>query len=272
MTRILVYTAVFGGYDRVFPPLRPEPGVDYVVITDDPHLRVRGWRTVVADVSALGSRPNRHYKMLGHRLLSGYDVSIWVDGNIRPLGDLVRFARAFQDSGAALGVYRHPLRSTVAAEVEACLQAGKVKDESAVRAEWRAYVEDGFPDADGLIETGVLLKNHHHPDLNEAMELWWALFHRHESRDQISLPYVLWKTRLPCMHQVGSFRSPNRHFGIYPHAGRTLSTRLYAGITARSFGSRPHRLLLAVWHLKWNVQRHVRGLRGMVRSILASDR
>ena len=47
--RLLVYKCIFGGYDRVFPPLLVEKGVDYVIITDDASMQVKGWRTHVVD-------------------------------------------------------------------------------------------------------------------------------------------------------------------------------------------------------------------------------
>ena len=40
---------MFGGYDRVFPPMVPEAGIDHVLVTDDSAMQVRGWRTLVID-------------------------------------------------------------------------------------------------------------------------------------------------------------------------------------------------------------------------------
>ena len=88
-TRILVYTCVFGGYDRVYPPVHRDPAIDYVLVTDDPAMSVAGWRTLAVDRERFGSEkaPNRHFKMLAHRNgLAGYDVSVYVDGNIRVIG------------------------------------------------------------------------------------------------------------------------------------------------------------------------------------------
>src|SRR5690606_3608854 len=151
---------------------------------------------------------------------------------------------------------------SVAAEVETCISAGKNRDSVAARQELAAYVAEGFPDDEGLMEAGVLLKNHRHSHLDAAMDLWWSLFERYQNRDQFSLPYVLWKTKLPCYRFAGSFRDPGSSFGIYPHAGAALVSPNYVYFAARAYDSHWHRWILALWHRKWEVQRRLRKLRG----------
>jgi hypothetical protein len=116
----------------------------------------------------------------------------------------------------------------------------------------------GFPDAQGLIEAGVLLKNHRHEGLAPAMRLWWQLFERYRSRDQFSLPFVVWKHELPCFFIEQSFRAPNPYFGLYPHQG--AGNQRYARVMARSYDSPAYRLVLKIWNAKWHVQRSLRGL------------
>lgn len=258
--RLLVFTCVFGGYDRVFPPVRSESAVDYVIITDDASLRVKGWRTeVVGTTQFLSAKgPNRHFKMLGHLLLTGYDVSVYVDGNIRILGSLSPMIQSFLASGAALGIFPHPTRNSVEEEIKACLGAGKVKPTDHSAEELAEYRADGFPDNVGLAETGVLLKNHSHAALDPAMTLWWSLFERFDTRDQFGLPYVIWKTGLPCHWQSQSFRIANPYFGIYPHFFATNISCKYAYLRARAFDSIWPRLLLSIWHGKWHIQRSLR--------------
>lgn len=256
----LVYTAVFGGYDRVFPPMHPEAGLDYVIVTDDAALSVPGWRTHVITPGALGAKTaNLQFKALMHRELPGYDASLYIDGNIRLLGRTSEVFDRFLATGAALGVYRHPQRDTVAAEVEACIAAGKA-DPVKLRAELADYRAEGFLDDQGLIEATILLKNHHSPELDPAMGLWRDLFQRYQTRDQISLPVVKWKTGLSCAWHEGSFREPNPYFGLYPHRGAAHVPPLYADLSARAYDSLAHRLLLRTWQGTWAVRRAARKL------------
>ena len=260
-TRILVYTCVFGGYDRVYPPVHRDPAIDYVLVTDDPAMSVAGWRTLAVDRERFGSEkaPNRHFKMLAHRNgLAGYDVSVYVDGNIRVIGRTAELVSGFLASGCAFGSYRHPVRSTVAEERDRCLANGKLRDAAKIDAELDAYRLEGFDDTQGLMETGVVLKNHAHPALEPAMDLWWAQFDRYDSRDQIALPFVLWKLDLPTYWIEPSFRRPNPYFGIYPHLAADGGRNAYAHLAARSFDSAFHASLLRAWNWKWAVQRAFR--------------
>jgi hypothetical protein len=258
--KFLAYTCVFDGYDRIFPPVRKDPALDYVVVTDDQDLRVDGWQTLVVDPTRFESPrvANRHYKMLGHRYFDQYAASVYVDGNIRMLGNASEPLSQLIDSNAALGLFKHPKRGSVAAEIAACVEHGKTTVSERNREELSDYRLDGFTDQQGLVEATVLLKNHRHLALDRAMSLWWTLFERYESRDQFSLPYVLWKTGVPYVWQARSFRDPNPYFGIYPHAGAKGVSPMFTYLSARSYDSNIHRWCLEAWHAKWWLQRRFR--------------
>jgi hypothetical protein len=260
----LIYTAVFKGYDRVYPPVRVEPDVDYVIVTDDASLRVAGWQTLCVDAGSLATpkAANLYYRALMHRILPTYDASLYVDGNIRLLGPTRQLFEALEQSGAALMQYAHPLRSSAAEEFEAVIATGKVNDVSRVRREFESYNSDGFPDTVRLGETGVILKNHRHPKLDEAMALWSVLFQKNLTRDQLSLPYVIWKTGLDVALLPGTFREPNPFFAIYPHYSAPNINPNYVHLTARSHDSLPHRALLRIWHASWSLRRAFRRFRG----------
>lgn len=256
----LIYTAVFGGYDRVYPPVQPETGVDYFIVTDDSAVQVPGWRTFLADVGSFATlkAANLHYRALIHRVLPGYDASLYIDGNIRLLGTTAPLFEALEQSGAALMQYAHPFRHTVSEELEAVIAAGKLDDSDRAQQEVADYLADGFPDNLGLGETGVILKDHRHPKLDEAMTLWSELFQRHLSRDQLSLPYVVWKTDLDVAWIPGTFRDPNPYFALYPHVNAADVNPKYAHVSARSHDSGLYRLLLGAWHASWVLRRTVR--------------
>jgi len=262
--RPLVYTCVLGGYDRVFPPIRPEPGLDHVIFTDDASLKVPGWRSEVVDMSRFTSvrKANRYYKMLAHRVLPHYDSSLYVDGNVRLLGKSSELFQRLHKGDTAMVLFRHGRRASVTEEIAKCLELGKIADPAMVQAEVAAHRAEGFPDDRGLVEATILLKNHRHPALDPAMALWWEQFERFGSRDQFSLPYVLWKTALPVQYFDFGFREPNSWFGVYPHRGAANVRPAYADLSARAYGSRLHWLALKVWQAVRALRRAVRrGLR-----------
>jgi hypothetical protein len=261
--RKLVFTCVFGGYDRVYPPVIPEPELDYVIVTEDASMQVPGWRTHVVDASVFPSAKaaNLHYRALIHRELPDYVASLYVDGNVRLIGETSRFFEPFLASGKALGVFPHPLRSTIREEAEACLRAQKFNEPQRILDELAEYAGDGFLDDQGLIETGIFLKNHTASDLDLAMSLWWTLFQRRLTRDQLSLPVVKWKTGISCFYQDFNFREPNPFFGLYPHWKAANVPALYTRLSARSHDSVVHWLLQQAWHSWWEIRRWIRSAR-----------
>lgn len=258
--KLVVYTSVFGGHDWVFPPIVVSEDISYVLVTDDPDLQVSGWRTLVVESDHFESNgaANRYYKMLPQRTFSDFDYSLYVDGNIRLLGDVKPLFEEFIASKACLGLFRHPLRNSVNEEVEACLKAGKVVDTDKLQGELAHYRQEGFTDNEGLIEAGVMLKNHRHPGLNRAMETWWHLFEQFETRDQFSLPYVLWKTNVACMTHSFSFRDQNPYFGVYTHRKDTRAPKYYGYVQGRAYNSILYAALLKMWHLSWEIRRSFR--------------
>ena len=257
--KLLVYTCVFGDYDKVFSPVRPDPGVEYVAITDQEDFDVPGWKTKLVDPSGFASArlANRYYKILGHEVFAEFDASVYVDGNIRVLSNVSGFFKRLQGTDAALGLYGHPARKTVSEEVAQCAQRGQVASEAAATAELEAYRRQGFPDDGGLIEASILLRDHRHPELGAAMRQWWELFETYQSRDQFSLPFVLWKTKVPRIVFPESFRDPNPYFGCYPHV-RTIGSSAYVEVTAKSYDSFFYQGVRWLWHLKWKLQRLLR--------------
>lgn len=257
----LIYTAVFGGYDRVYPPMQCEPDVDYCIVTDDASIEVRGWKTHVVNAEDFETpkSANLYYRALVHRVLPGYDASLYVDGNVRLKYSSADLFDALTDSGSAIIMFKHPLRISVKEELSNVLLAGKLKHSEVAQREFLDYINDGFQDDVGLGETGIMLKNHNHPQLDDAMVLWWEKFRKYLTRDQLSLPYVIWKTDLPISWLAGSFRNPNPHFALYPHQGAVGVNPIYVHVSARSHDSFLYRIILVVWHGQWRLRRIFRG-------------
>lgn len=258
--RCVVYTSVFGSYDWVFPPLEIEDDISYLLFTDDPGLHVRGWKTVIVEAGRFrdARTANRYYKMLAHREFPDIDCSLYIDGNVRLLGKTSVAIEDFMSSGSCLGLFRHPLRSSVREEAESCVMTGKVNDTVTLDKELSLYREQGFPDDVGLVECTINFKNHQHASLAAAMELWWSLFQRFNTRDQISLPYVIWQTGVSHTYQPYSFRDPNPYFGFYTHRGDKRAPRYYPYVQGRAYDSRMYALILDAWHCYWEVRRAIR--------------
>lgn len=245
----LVYTCVFSNYDWVLPPIASRPGVQHIMVTDVDGPAPAGWERWVVDPETYGgpAAANRYWKILGHRELSGFDRSLYVDANIRLLGDITPFLDEALPEGAAIGLFRHPLRDTIAAEAQACLQANKVPDPKRLAAEIESYRVMGFIDDQGLSENGILARRPEAPGLEFAMQEWWDLYRRHSGRDQISLPVARWRTGLKVHWIDWSFRDLNQWFAIYPHRKGHDINPYYALVDARAHDSPLYAGILSAW-------------------------
>lgn len=258
----LVFTAVFNGYDRIYPPIRTDHDIDYVIITDDPTVQVQGWKTFIVSGNSFDSpkAANLYYRAMIHRVLPGYDASLYVDGNIRLKNYLSDLFGLLKGSNSAVMLFQHPLRSSVREELKAVIYSGKIKYPEVAQLEFDDYIRDGFLDNIGLGETTIILRDHNHPKLDKAMVLWWDNFRMYLTRDQLSFPYVIWRTGLPVSWLPGSFRDPNPYFALYPHIGASGVNPIYTHVSARSHDSLFYSAILLVWHGQWRLRRAFRKL------------
>jgi hypothetical protein len=259
-TKYVVYTCVFDDYDWVFPPLVREENLSYIIMTDDPRLRVSGWETRLVDSHPFrnAKTANLHYRALSHKYLGDFDCSLYLDGNIRLIGKTSELFTEFRNSGLPLGLFRHPIRCSVKEEAESCLIAGKVFEPDLLQTELEYQARNGFPDNIGLVETTIILKNHRSDLLAEAMHLWWSNFEVFGTRDQIGLPYVIWKKKVPCRYHPFSFRDKNPYFGLYTHRKDNRAPKHFAYIEGRSFDSWFYFAVLRVWKFTWVLRRLLR--------------
>jgi hypothetical protein len=204
-SRVAVYTAIFGASDRLHDPLVHPAGADFICFTDQP-LRSRVWqvRKVEPPVSGDMTRSNRYYKILAHRVIPGYETSVYVDGNVQITGDVTDLMATYL-VGANLAVLDHrrwkalPLTSLreELRELVKMEQSGKHQEDADLMSrQAEAYFKEGFPDTGGLSWNMMLLRRHNEPDVVKAMEAWWGELLRWSKRDQVSFNYVAWKTGL----------------------------------------------------------------------------
>src|SRR5690606_4142746 len=119
----------------------------------------------------------------------------------------------------------HPVRTCAYAEATACRIYGK---ERAEVLKWMcdSFRSEGFPEMAGLYATGLLIRTHNDPSVIRAMNLWADLVSSYSARDQISLPFVLWKTGLDVDPLPGALGAnpyvrwrPHRQAGYYDSRG-----------------------------------------------------
>ena len=193
---LVVYTAIIGDYDDLRDPLIVEPGVSYVCYTDQKHIKSDVW-----DIRYIDEVPEekrairvREYKMLPHKFFPEYESSIWVDASLKIIGKLTELIEKYQKHANFL-LMPHNERICVydeAFEVIKLLLTPKHK----VFAQVKYYLNDGYPCDNILLVGGFLARNHNDDKVIQTMGQWYKEVCSHSKRDQISLPYVIWKNKL----------------------------------------------------------------------------
>lgn len=193
----VVYTCVTGGYDNVSPLFYKPDNCDFILFTDNPKVKVRGWHTVLLN-NPLSLNPiltARMHKILPHRFLKDYDYTIWMDGSYDLIGDITELFSYVDNKSMAL--FSHVLGDNcITEEAVRIKEIIKNVDHELINLQTNVYINSGLPANFGLFETGILVRKTFDPLLIETMERWWAELQKYSHRDQISLPYVLWKTGL----------------------------------------------------------------------------
>lgn len=136
----------------------------------------------------------KRYKVLPHLYFPDCAITVWVDANVWLLADPQATAERFLGD-ADMALFVHPARKTVWQEF-AELRNGKRFQIPYLQAQLAlqeaAYRDAGLPEQTALHECNFLIRRNNDP-VNRLMDAWWSEICRWQWRDQVSMPYVLWK-------------------------------------------------------------------------------
>lgn len=195
--KIVVYTVIVGDYDYLKDPEYIMENCDYVCFTNNRRLESEIWKIVYIENSELDpTRWNRKYKILPHRYLSQYQWSIYVDGNVRLIGNLREYVQN-ESKGSPMLCLRHSTRESLYDEAEECIKFHK-DNEEVIRKQIEGYKREGYKADNGLTVNNILVRKHMEPDVIELMEAWWSEVEKKSCRDQLSFRYVCWKKNFEC--------------------------------------------------------------------------
>lgn len=196
--KIAVYSCIVGNYDKIIDPIHQEENVDYFMFTDLELPPSSKWKKI--DISKFpeyksmtAKQINRKIKMLSYKYLSQYDYSVYVDGLIEIVTSVTPMIEDMGEMG--LGVHYHNQRDCVYDEA-IMIKYAKKADMSIVKKQLNDYKANGFPTHYGLYENTILIRNHHDKNTNKLMDAWWNEYIKYPTRDQLSLPYLIWKNNL----------------------------------------------------------------------------
>ena len=88
MNKKVIYTSIFGSEYYLHEPSVKLNGWDYICFTDNPNYKSDTWDVRIIPKIYDGARDSKKPKILPHRYLQDYDISIWIDGDVKITSDV----------------------------------------------------------------------------------------------------------------------------------------------------------------------------------------
>lgn len=235
--KIAIYTAIFGNFNKLIKQPNYK-NVDCICYTDQ-DIPANGWKVIKVTPPVVNdnTRSNRYYKILPHKHLKDYDVSIYIDGNILVFNDVTQLI-SNKLKTASFACFDHNQnvgdpRDCIYKEYEAILDLGKKKnkykdDPKVMKKQMERFRAEGYPENNGLITAPVLIRRHHDKELMNVMENWWAIVKNESKRDQLSFNYVAWKLNYTNYEIIDNdVRRGNPWFRTFSHKKSNLKIFIF---------------------------------------------
>lgn len=193
---ITVVNATFFGDSKPNLQKLPEQpfyeGVQYKYFTNNPNM-VSGdsWDIIYMDVSNDDARiTSKEVKTHIHKFVPDTDYWLWIDNNCQLQTNPYEFL-SYLD-GCDIVVMPHPERNNIIEEARVLFK-WQPQLTFKMQEQIDFYYQDGYV-PNTLYETKVLMRRNT-PNVRNFNELWWNQISEYSIRDQISFPYVSWKTK-----------------------------------------------------------------------------
>ena len=200
--KTVIYTVVIGEYDELHEPFYTNDNYDFILITDNDSMvnQNSAWKVLSLDniegiPKGLNSvQMNRWLKMNPSVFFSEYEVSIYIDGSVNIVTDMMPIILEFYESKSVIGMHLHSRREKILTEIRMLFYCGKINSNDKKRAvmQYQRYRRNGFDDSILLLEATIIIRRHNDRLCKDLMHAWWNEFINGVQRDQISLPYVIW--------------------------------------------------------------------------------
>jgi len=197
-----VYTMIFGDYDNLKEPISMSKNWDHILFTNNKKLKSNNWDIrYVEDSSLSNSRLARKVWTLHHKYLPDYDLSMMMGGQIQMVSDADYILDKLMpnDDNIDVAMAKHPNRNCIYKEAEIVANR-RMDDPKIIEAQMARYKNDDYPEGNGLVACGVIIRKHR-PNVAQHSELVWEEICKGSLRDQLSFNYVLWKHNLINIHQ-----------------------------------------------------------------------
>jgi hypothetical protein len=211
--KIVIYTALFKDYDCLKDYENYSNLFDFVCFSDK-LVASKNWKTILIKENINPELLNRKIKILGHNYLKNYDISLYIDANVKILKNpiyLIKKNLNFSD----IIISKHFLRQCVYQEAFALLRSSRF-DNFKILRQIKKYLKLKMPSNLGLTENSIIIRKHNKPSVRKIMKDWWRELILGSHRDQLSLPFVLWRNNYKIFSMNENKRKKN-YFSFKDH-------------------------------------------------------
>jgi len=226
MDKIVIYTAIFGNFDRLLEPEVQPNNIKYVCFTDQ-NIESEHWE--IRKKVPLYDEPvrdSRRYKMMPHVELCGdADISVWIDGTFLVKKDITPLVEKYLASHD-MACFSHNQtaldpHNCIYVSADYILELGEKNynidpskginaykdDPKLIKSQIQKYRDEGYPEDNGLVISGIIMRRHSMADVCNLNQAWWNEIKRHSHICQLSLPYVCWKNNFEFAWIDGDIRT-----------------------------------------------------------------
>jgi len=216
--KIVFYTCLFGRYDFIGTPNEElVKKFNFYIITNQNHKSFNNWKKIYIKKNFLNNfLLSRFYKFYFHKKIKKYDYSVYFDANVHLKNNFFELLNKFINSNKEIGLFKHSSRKNIYQELDVNLvnkNITKISKEKILKF----YTKKKYISFNDLTENCVILRKHNSKKLIKAMNCWWRLLRFFVKRDQISLPYSLWKYKISKLIFNINLRKENKYLFIVPH-------------------------------------------------------
>ena len=223
--KIVVYTCITNSYDILFEPKYVSNNIEYICFIDKNDLikfKSNVWkcREIPQELLNLSKiKQQRILKICPHKWLSEYDISIWIDANLQIIGNINYLLSLCDLNRYSFYTRKHTNRTCIYSEGYACVKKYK-ETYLLVNEILTRYRNENYPVNNGLGETGIIIRKHNDTKCKILCNTWATELIKYSARDQLSLNYVCWKTKIDIGYLTNINIRNNNYFKYRRHGKR----------------------------------------------------
>lgn len=202
MDKIICYTCITNGKDALKEG-QVKGSARFIAFLSDLNTPSNTWEKREAINLFADPRRNARYHKLLPEFFFDCEYSIWLDGSIQILVDPQTLIDKYL-ADADIAVFTHPDRGCLYTEANICMERF-LDNPLAIGKQIDKYRKEGYLQDKGLAETKVVIRRNNE-QVRRFNKEWFFELTTNSLRDQVSFPYIAWKTGIKVNYMV-----PLRH-------------------------------------------------------------